>query len=149
MVESTCFVKFSAQEQISKYKRGISKSTSDWWREQSKEAKEISLKPYDTDLPLLEGLKILFDYKKKYSVGKELVFCRGSLDQFVMTDLCEQLEIPQLFEYYQYRDFRTAIECLKDNTSKGSCPVPGLDTSKIIPHHPVHDNCKDILMLLS
>lgn len=149
LVENTCFVKFNAKEQINKYKRGISQSTVDWWKRQSKEAKDISLKPYETDLSLLDGVSKLIEYKKKYSKGSEIIFCRGSLDQFVLTDLFEQLEIPQLFDYYQYRDFRTAIECLKDNSEKGYCPVSNLDLKKVIPHHPVHDNCRDIMMLLS
>lgn len=147
LIDKTCFVKFDAKEQINKYKRGMSESTMDWWRKQSKEAKEISLKPSPNDMSLIEGVEKLRTYVKENSNGKELVFCRGSLDQFVMCDLFEQLQIPQLFEYYQYRDFRTAIECLKDNSKRGYCEVSGL--TGVIPHNPIHDNCRDILMLLS
>lgn len=149
LIKNSCFVKFNAKEQITKYKRSVSKSTIEWWKKQNQIAKEISLKPYKTDLPLLEGITKLVKFKEKFSVGKEIIFCRGSLDQFCMQDVFEQLNIPQLFEYYQYRDFRTAIECLKDNSEKGFCHVPNLDMNKVIPHHPVHDNCRDIMMLLS
>lgn len=147
LIEKTCFVKFDAKEQIQKYKRGISKSTVDWWKKQSKEAKEFSLTPSSQDVSLSVGAEKLRSYVKEHSKGKELVFCRGSLDQFVMCDLFEQLELPQLFNYYQYRDFRTAIECLKDNAERGYCELPGL--TGVIQHNPIHDNCRDILMLLS
>ena len=149
LVKRTCFVKFDAKEQIEKYNRSISKSTVEWWKKQSIEAQKFSLKPSKIDLPLVEGIYKLQDYVRKHSQGKELVFCRGSLDQFVLFDLFEQLNIPQLFEYYQYRCFRTAIECLKDNVERGYCPVPGLDMNRVIAHNPIHDNCRDIMMLLS
>lgn len=149
LVEKTCFVKFNAKEQVEKYNRKVSKSTLEWWKRQSDIAKEVSLIPNKNDKSVFEGVDILREYVRKYSTGKELVFCRGSLDQFVLFDLFEQLQIPQLFEYYQFRDYRTAIECLKENAEKGFCPIPNLDMNKVIPHHPVHDNCRDIMMLLS
>lgn len=149
LVENSCFVKFDVQEQIRGYKRTIDKETVEWWKKQSKVAKDYSLTPSGNDISLLEGIEILQKYVKEHSsVEKEVVWIRGSLDQFVLDHLFKSAGKEVLFAYSQYLDMRTAIYLLKETNNGGYCPVPGLDMNSVYKHLPDHDCALDIMMLL-
>lgn len=149
LVEQTCFVKLSAKEQVEKYKRRITKDTLDWWDKQCDIAKEVSLKPSKSDLLLSEGISIIKRYIKDKSVGDEIVWTRGSLDQILVDSVCkDSLKVEPLFNYGCYRDFRTAIDLLKETSKRGYCEIPNFDRNVVIKHHPVHDIVLDVMMLL-
>lgn len=142
-------VKFNIKEQIEKYNRIVSKETIEWWKSQPEIVKKVSFFPSENDLPLENGLNIIRNYINKVSTGNEIVWTRGSLDQFVIDDLCDSIGMQPLFRYSQYRDYRTAIDLLKETSKNGYCNVPNLDRNLIMKHDPRWDNTYDIIMLIS
>lgn len=149
LLNKVCFVKFDAKEQLQKYGRKANKETIDWWKKQAELVRNVSLTPYPEDVTAEEGVGILKDYIKKMSVGDEIVWTRGSLDQVVSDSLCkDSLNTAPLFNYAAYRDMRTAIDLLKNTAKWGYCGIPGFDKNKVYKHDPRHDVVYDIFMLL-
>lgn len=149
LLDNTCFVKFKLKEQIEVYNRVTNKDTIDWWKKQCEIVKNVSLVPSKDDLAAIDGLTVAMDYIKTHSGDKEeIVWTRGSLDQFALDSLCDDVKVPYLFGYSQYRDFRTAIDLLKETSKRGYCNVPNFDRNLVIKHDPVHDVALDVMMLL-
>lgn len=151
LVENTLFVKFDVKEQIEKYKRTVSKDTIDWWSTKvPKVVRDISFKPSDKDVSVKEGIDTLKLYIKEHSNDKEsVVFCRGSFDQYISDHLCKySLKEEPLFKYSAWRDFRTAIDILKDTARGGYCQIPDFNVDKVQKHNPIDDVIYDIYMLL-
>jgi hypothetical protein len=150
LLENTLFVKFDAKEQISKYKRTVSKSTLDWWAKQSDYAKDMSLKPSKDDLPVIEGINKLRMYLEKDPNPKKIIWTRGTLDSMALESLCRAADIPALIRYNENQDVRTAINLLSPVAFNGYCEVdyPGFDKSKVKKHCPINDVCYDAMMLL-
>jgi hypothetical protein len=148
LLDNTCFVKFNLKEQIEVYERTTNKETIDWWKKQCDIVKNVSLVPKKTDMNAIDGLKVARDYIKSKSQGDEIVWTRGSLDQFAIDSLCDSVKVPYLFNYGQYRDFRTAIDLLKETSVRGYCTIPDFNRDIAIKHDPVHDVALDVMMLL-
>lgn len=149
LVDNCCFVKFDANDQIKKYKRTVDKGTIEWWKNQPTETKKLSVSPSANDVSAEKGIKIFKEYIRDNSKEKkEVCWIRGTIDQTCMESLCRALGTPPLFEYYQFRDIRTALDLIKDTTKRGYCKIPGFDYSKIVKHDPVHDVSLDVMMLL-
>ena len=149
LLTETCFVKFNAREQIEKYKRTVCKETIQWWKKKPEMIQKVSFIPNpNEDLSAFEGIDILKSYINKHSSGEEIVWTRGSLDQFCVDSLCDSLNVPYLFNYTCYRDMRTAIDLLKETSIKGYCRLQNFDLNKVWKHDPRHDVCYDVLMLL-
>lgn len=147
--DKTLFVKFSAKEQIEKYKRTYSKETIDWWKNQCEITRKVSLDPSPNDVSLSDGIMLVRDYIKKYSSSEDMVWTRGSLDQFCVDDVCKNsLGVPVLFHYNRYMDIRTAINLLKDTSKNGYCDIPNFDRNIVMKHDPRHDVSLDVMMLL-
>ena len=149
LVNKCCFVKFDANDQIKNYKRTVDKGTIDWWKEQTAETRKLSVSPSANDVSVEKGIKVFKEYIRDNSTdNKEICWIRGTIDQTCMESLCRALGTPPIFEYWQYRDIRTALDLLKETTKKGYCKIPGFDFSKISKHDPVHDISLDVMMLL-
>ena len=149
LVNKCCFVKFDANDQIKNYKRTVDKGTIDWWKEQTAETRKLSVSPSANDVSVEKGIKVFKEYIRDNSVdNKEICWIRGTIDQTCMESLCRALGTPPIFEYWQYRDIRTALDLLKETTKKGYCKIPGFDFNKISKHDPVHDISLDVMMLL-
>jgi hypothetical protein len=149
LIENSCFVKFNAKEQVEQYKRKVEKSTLDWWKEQEKEVQQISMFPSKNDVSAEKGIKILKEYIRDNTKEKnEICWIRGTLDQCCMDSLCKDLKVPFLFNYYQFRDVRTALDLIKETTKKGYCKIPNFDYKQVRKHNPVDDVCLDAFMLL-
>lgn len=149
LLDDTLFVKFSVEEQIKKYKRRLDQSTCNWWKEQSKPVKDKSLNPSPNDVSVIDGIKTIKKYISDHATKDDIVWTRGSLDQFVADDLCECVGEPPLFKYGQYRDVRTAIDIMKETSRRGYCTLPPwFDTNIVIKHDPVHDVVYDAIMLM-
>nr|QMP83227.1 MAG: hypothetical protein [Caudoviricetes sp.] len=152
LVENTLLVKFDVKEQIQKYKRTVSKDTMDWWNTKvPKLTRDISFKPSDSDLSAKEGIDVLKSYiKDKTNNSESVVFIRGSFDQYISDHLCKySLKEEPLFRYSSWRDFRTAIDILKETSRGGYCKIPGFDFENLVwKHNPKHDVASDVYMLL-
>lgn len=145
------YVKFDAKEQIEKYNRTITKSTVDWWKTQSKVVRDYTIKPSAIhDHSLVDGMSVLYDYVNSRNNGrKETMWSRGSLDQLCLDSLSRAIGNRTITEYYNWRDFRTAIDILY-GTSRGYCEIndPTFDPQSVIKHLAHHDVCYDVMMLL-
>jgi hypothetical protein len=149
LVSKCCFVKFDANDQIKNYKRTVDKGTIEWWKGQAIETRKLSISPSENDVSTEKGIKLLKEYIRDNSVEKkEICWIRGTIDQTCTESLCRSLGVPPLFEYYQFRDIRTALDLLKETTKRGYCKVPGFDYSKVAKHNPIHDVSLDTMMLL-
>lgn len=149
LMDKTLFVKFSAKEQIEKYKRTYSTETINWWKKQCEVVRKVSLDPSSKDIELSQGIMLVRDYIKKHSSEEDIVWTRGSLDQFCIDSVCEEsLKSPVLFHYNRYMDMRTAINLLKNTSKNGYCDIPNFNREKVYKHDPRHDVCLDTYMLL-
>lgn len=148
-ISEALFVKFDVQEQVNKYKRTIDKSTIEWWSNQHDYVRKVSFIPSeDDDLEAIEGINRLRDYIG--DAGKNTFWARGSLDQMAIDSLCKVTGQELLAPYNQWRDVRTALDCLTTTAKNGYCDltIPFDKGSNVIKHHPVHDCAYDIMQLV-
>lgn len=147
LLSKALFVKFNAKEQADAG-RTIDKSTLEWWRGQHEYVRKISLLPSGDDVSVVDGLTAIREYIKNYrKKGDETFWARGSLDQMGIDSLCKAFDQPLLTRYNNWRDVRTAIDCLRETARDGYCEVPNFDRENVIKHHPTHDCAYDIMML--
>ena len=149
LLDNTCFVKFDIKDQTQKYKRTIEKSTVEWWKGQEKAIQQISVFPSSNDVTAEKGIKILREYIRDNTIEKnEICWIRGTLDQILLDSLCKDLKVPFIFNYYQYRDVRTALDLIKETTKRGYCKIPNFDFKQVVKHDPRWDVVLDAFMLM-
>lgn len=144
------FVKFNVPEQLQDYKRTTCPDTLQWWREQSKEARQNSILPSSNDVSLVEGLKQLTEFIKGtgYNYKKSYVWSRGNYFDFPkIEDLYRQagLEVP--FSTWKIRDSRTYIDILA-GTDNGMYVLKNGTPKNFIHHHALHDAALDVSRML-
>lgn len=144
-VNTGLFVKFNVHEQV-EMERSIEQQTLDWWKQQAIVPVTKSFKKNPAiEVTAAKGIQQLRDYCGKPSQ----VWARGSLDQALIDDLCKwSLSVPTLFEYWEWADFRTAINCTKETARRGYCDVHEFDRLQVVKHDPVHDSAFDAVQLL-
>ena len=150
LLDKTLFIKLDAKEQIKVFKRSINKDTIEWWAKQHEYARSISVTPSANDVSSLEAVETLKRYINMYPNGSTQAFwARGALDSMAIDSLCRNLDIDPITSYYNWRDVRTAIDLLY-GTTNGYCDVdhPEFNRDLVIKHHPSHDVCLDVMMLL-
>jgi len=144
------FVKLNAEDQMTRLKRSVSRSTMEWWAKQCDNVKRKSFSPSAKDVVFEEGYEMLREYASQFNDNKSWVWARGNLDQLVMDDIEEQLGIDPVFPYARWRDVRTAIDIFY-NTQNGYVEVdyPGFNFDiHITKHDPVDDCIADAMQLL-
>lgn len=149
LVDSAFFCKLDAKDQIDRLKRSVSKSTLDWWKNQSASVKDLSLTPNSLlDVTPEHGVAQLRIWATKFADYKtSTVWARGNLDQMVLGSLEEKLKFDPVFHFARWRDVRTAVDLLT-GSSNGYCKIPGFDDSQVIKHNPIHDCAFDAMMLM-
>ena len=109
------YVKFNAEEQITNHHRSTTKSTIDWWKQQSPEAKKYSLTPHKDDVSMEAGLKQLRDWIKttKYDYKNSYIWSRGTYFDFPKIEhMYWQLDQEIPANTWRIRDVRTYIDVL-------------------------------------
>ena len=149
------FVKFDVKDQISRFKRTVDMGTVEWWKKQSKNARDKSYERNpDLDLSSEEALDRIDAWVKKHKdYSNELVWIRGTLDQMAVDSLYSALKRNPPFKYNVYRDMRTAVDLLYPNSNGGYVEVDSsvctrYDQLQWVKHDPVHDVSIDAAMLL-
>ena len=149
------FVKFDVKDQISRFKRTVDMGTVEWWKKQSKIARDKSYERNpELDLSSEEALDRIDAWVKKHKdYSNELVWIRGTLDQMAVDSLYAALKRKPPFNYNVYRDMRTAVDLLYPNSTGGYVEVDSslceeFDQYQWIPHDPLHDITRDAAMLL-
>lgn len=150
LLDKTLFVKINAADQIQRYKRTSSKDTMEWWSKQPRHTQDISLIPSKKDVSPLEAYQILYDYICRVpNAYEQTIWQRGSMDQLVIDSFCKSVDKNPIVRYTNWRDVRTAIDILY-GTNNGYCEVdhPEFNQDLVVHHHPAHDVCFDVMMLL-
>ncbi|ADM79980.1 DexA exonuclease A [Aeromonas phage phiAS5] len=148
-------IKFDLKSQSNRHKL---KSTIDWWKNQSPEAKK-NLKPSEHDVTIEDGIQQFFDFirKPEFKVDywKSLAWCRGnSFDFTIFEDMLSQFTgnddtiFDQPVNFSRQRDIRTAIEQNLGTRMQTICPLPKGTLDGFVKHDSIHDAAKDILMLI-
>lgn len=154
LVNSGRRFKFSLRSQ--KGSRSFTKSTVDWWKEQSQEARD-NLNPSPDDLTVEEGTTKFIEYLKENGINqwKSQGWCRGmSFDFPILKDMLQQTyNIQDTYDvepcrFWNQRDIRTAIECYLDVRGTTKTPLHKDILKGFVHHDSIHDCAKDILMLL-
>jgi hypothetical protein len=149
LLENACFVKFDVEEQI-KLKRVAETGTLDWWKQQHEYVRRISLTPNSHDLAAVDAINILKEYIAEHGGQNQTFWARGSLDQMCIDSLCKTFDQDLITPYNNWRDIRTALDCLCKTSKNGYVDVnhPTFQRHNVIKHHPTHDCAYDIMMLL-
>lgn len=132
------------------------KSTIDWWKQQSEEARQI-LKPSPEDLELYAGHRQFFEDLKADGVSRwqSLDYVRGpEFDRGILVDIVRKMvgkidifeDMPTVF--WNSRDVRTAIENRLLTRGASTCPLRKGILNGFVMHNSIHDCAKDALMLI-
>jgi hypothetical protein len=150
MLDSACFVKIKAKDQIDRLKRTVDLGTLEWWKNQHEYVRRVSFDPSSTDLSPEDALTQLHNYMNKFPAAqKQTMWARGSLDQMAIDSLAVKLDMQPLTGYAQWRDVRTAVDILYGSVN-GYVEIdhPLFKRHEVIKHHPVHDCALDAMQLL-
>lgn len=142
--------------------RVFNTSTMEWWKKQSAEAR-LNLKPSDSDVTVVEGVKDFLSFLKENDVKEwdSFGWCRGqSFDFPILVDCIAQIQREAGVEekdvdtfrqepckFWNQRDIRTAIEALSLTRGLTTTPLRNGVLKGFIAHDSLHDCAKDILML--
>ena len=148
-VDTGLFVKLNVREQA-EADRSIEPDTLEWWKKQAEVPLHKSFKKDPArEVSMQAAVNAVRDYSYTNGQRPPQVWARGSLDQVVFDDLCKwSLKQHPPFEYWEWADFRTAINCTKDTARRGYCDVKEFDRLQVVKHDPVHDAALDVIQLL-
>ena len=148
LLNRTLFLKLDAKDQVKRLNRVIDKGTLEWWSKQHKYLQDISLHPKLDDLKAEEAIQKVKEYINMFpNPDNQTIWIRGNMDQPMFDSLSKAVSTDPIMRYNNYRDLRTAIDIMY-GSSNGYCEVEDFSKDKVIKHHPVHDICYDVMMLL-
>lgn len=153
-------IKFDLKSQ--KGHRLFGKSTLEWWKKQSAEAR-ANLASTPDDLSVIAGIKEAQQYliDNRIHPWDSFGWCRGqSFDFPIFVDCLRDVQRAQGIseeeidtfkeepcKFWNQRDIRTAIESLLLTRGLTTTPLPKGTLDGFIAHDSIHDCAKDILML--
>lgn len=153
-------IKFDLKSQ--KGHRLFGKSTLEWWKKQSAEAR-ANLASTPDDLSVIAGIKEAQQYLIDNGIHPwdSFGWCRGqSFDFPIFVDCLRDVQRAQGIseeeidtfkeepcKFWNQRDIRTAIESLLLTRGLTTTPLPKGTLDGFIAHDSIHDCAKDILML--
>jgi hypothetical protein len=146
LLYSAKLIKFTVQEQVTKYKRTIDKETLEWWSKQSAVARK-GLAPSPADVPLVELYPFLMDLIDDPKNAKK-VYTRGNtFDPLFLESLLENIGQADPFPWWKVRDTRSMIEGMAFGSGLSNSFMPeGLE--KVFVHHdPIHDVSIDVMRI--
>lgn len=148
VTKNSKYIKFELSSQ--KGLRVANKETIDWWKKQGSEA-SIQLLKSDDDVTLEEALPIIVDFfKENFDSKTDLLYSRGNAFDISMFEnyLVQQNYVPfGLFKFWNARCVRTDIGSTLMSRKLDRCHVRKDILKGFIEHNPIHDCCKDILMM--
>lgn len=152
IINSGIYLKLDIVDQIKRLKRTTSRETIDWWKKQGAPQREVLKPDHERDLRAEDALDVLTRWIK--SKPKNLVcWTRGTLDSVVIDDLCRSTGTKSIFEYNDYRDVRTGLDMMYQNSQNGYVDVDselciGFNLSHVLKHNALHDAAFDAAMLM-
>lgn len=138
-------IKFNVEEQVTKYKRTISKETVAWWKEQNKEAQK-QLAPSSDDASIDTLYQFLVD---NIDLAKhQKAFTRGNtFDPIFMDSILKESGKANPMHWASIRDTRSFIDGLAYGTKLSNKFIPEGLESKFVPHDPCHDIVMDVMRM--
>lgn len=142
------YAKLNVDQQVKTFGRTMTKSTVQWWREQSAEARKV-LEPTPFDHTVEQAIeeftnwlaKVGFDSRKSY------IFSRGNhFDMPKIESLFEDAGIDLAYNNWKVRDVRTAIDILH-GTNDGYYTLQEGVPANFVAHHAMHDAAHDAAKL--
>lgn len=99
------------------------------------------------DTGFVDGLKqVRFKMDQAGFSPHSTVWTRGNLDSTAVNHANLKMDAPKLFEYWQVRDVRTAVDLLSCSDT-GYCAFSKSLPPTFTKHNPIHDCALDALML--
>ena len=130
--------------------RTFDQRTIDFWKSQPIEARS-QLTKSDDDLLLLDALghiekffNIHFDPKRDLLYSRGNAFDISIIDNYMVSMGYDSFK---MFRFWNVRDVRTDIGSTLMNRKMDKCHLPKDVLDGFILHNPIHDCCKDILMM--
>lgn len=145
LLDNCKYIKFDVEDQVTTFKRTMSKETIQWWNEQGEEAKK-QIKPSKDDVSILEFYEWI---TKNIECGKiKKSFTRGNTFdpmflQYLMVDTCR----PDPFHWRTVRDTRSTIEGMSFGMNLDNGFMPGDLKDKFVKHNPCHDIAMDVMRM--
>lgn len=143
LIRTGFHVKFNMREQLEVYKRKITESTMEWWKDQSPDAKKI-LKPTPQDSSMADGLRAFNAWMKRvgYDYKNAFVWSRGTYFDFPKLEhMYMQSGVDCGYNGWKIRDVRTYIDVLL-GTNNGKWD-PQDKPRSFIAHDALHDAAMD------
>jgi hypothetical protein len=146
LLYSAKFIKFNAQNQVSKYNRTIDKDTLEWWSKQPQEARK-SLTPSKDDVLLVELYPFIMDLIDDPGNVKK-VYTRGNtFDPMFLQYLLEDIGKKDPFPWWSVRDTRSMLEGMAYGSDITNKFIPEELKSVFVHHDPIHDISMDVMRL--
>jgi len=146
LLYSAKFIKFNAQNQVSKYNRTIDKDTLEWWSKQPQEARK-SLTPSKDDVLLVELYPFIMDLIDDPGNVKK-VYTRGNtFDPMFLQYLLEDIGKKDPFPWWSVRDTRSMLEGMAYGSDITNKFIPEELKAVFVHHDPIHDISMDVMRL--
>ena len=145
LIDISKYIKFDAEEQVTKFGRKISKETVEWWNEQGEEAKK-QIRPSKEDQSIDSFYEFIINNCVCSNIKK--AFSRGNTFdpmflQYLMVDTGHQ----DPFHWRTVRDTRSMIEGMSFGMNLNNGFTPGELASKFVKHDPRHDIAMDVMRM--
>lgn len=145
LLDACKYIKFDVQEQVTDFKRTMSKSTIDWWNEQGEEAKK-QIKPSKDDVSITAFYDWITSNVDCKSIKKS--YTRGNtFDPMFLQYMMAQLGNPDPFHWKTVRDTRSTIEGMSFGMELDNWFMPGDLKDKFVKHDPRHDIAMDVMRM--
>lgn len=146
LLYSAKYIKFDAQEQVTKYGRTIDKDTLEWWSKQPPEARK-SLTPSKDDVSVVELYPFIMDLLDDPKNAKK-VYTRGNtFDPMFLQYLLEDIGQKDPFPWWCVRDTRSMIEGMSYGSDIKNSFMPDELKEVFVHHNPIHDISMDVMRL--
>ena len=145
LLENCAYIKFDVKEQVTSFKRTMSKSTLEWWESQGAEAKK-QITPSPEDVSIRGLYKFLCDnidlkkHKKAYTRG-------NTFDPIFLDSLLKQCNLSNPMHWRTIRDTRSMIEGMSFGMDLDNGFMPNDLEKKFVKHDPRHDVAMDVMRM--
>jgi hypothetical protein len=146
LLENTKYIKFDVEEQVSVYKRTISKDTLAWWDEQGDQAKKQIIPNRALDQSISKLYQFLVDHIDLQSHRKS--FTRGNtFDPIFLDSVLANCGKINPMHWGSIRDTRSMIEGMSFGFDLNNGFIPTGLENNFVKHDPRHDIVMDVMRM--
>lgn len=146
LLENTKYIKFDVEEQVSVYKRTISKDTVAWWDQQGDQAKKQIIPNRALDQSISKLYQFLIDHIDLQSHRKS--FTRGNtFDPIFLDSVLANCGKINPMHWGSIRDTRSMIEGMSFGFDLDNGFIPTGLENNFVKHDPRHDIVMDVMRM--